>query len=205
MCALVRPHIHTIKCSVKVSHIPSALQGIILLRANSKYKWSIECDKKASYIFRCPENSIVYQIFYSGHINIAGIPKEVDISHAVSNVCKLIGVPKCVEETVVYSIDNIQASGRLNLTTQARSLKYISDRLNRMKKEWWIDRVSFDTNVFPAIIIKFSGVFNNPNIRGTALVFNSRKFIIVGARRVSDIAHCHDFIETVMIRASEDW
>ena len=166
MASIFRPKVNLIKCSIKVGHIPSALEGIVNLKNNSLHKWFIESDRKASFIYRCADNSLVFQIFYSGHINITGIPKELDITHAVSTVCELINVSKCLQETISYTIDNIQATGKLNLISQSKSLKELSDALNRMKLEggWWISRITFDTNVFPAIIIKFTAAFDNPQL-----------------------------------------
>ena len=204
MATILRPKVNLIKCSIRVGHIPSALEGIVNLRNNNSHKWFIESDRKASYIYRCPDSSLVFQIFYSGHINITGIPKELEIASAVSSVCDLIKVSKCLQETVVYTIDNIQATGKLNLASQSKSLKELSDALNRMKleEEWWISRINFDTNVFPAIIIKFTAAFDNPQLCGTALIFNNRKFVLVGLRHVSSVNLCHNYIETIMHQAA---
>ena len=200
--AVVRPVIHLIKVSFKVGHIPNAKQGIKDLHDSPKFKWYVECDKTASFYFRCPDSSQVLHFFYNGHVNVTNIPRDTEIRTVVSKVCKLIGIPSHLHETVAYTVDNVHASGRINLDTGVWNLKELSHSLNRIKTEYWINRVTFETATFPAIIIKFSNVFDNPNLRGTALVFNTKKFILIGLRGVEYLPSCHDWLEATLFAAA---
>lgn len=200
--AICRPTINLIKLSLRVGHIPNALQGIKNLHDCDKYKWCIECDRTASFYFRCPNSSQVLQFFYNGHINVTNISRDSDIPDAVSRVCSLIGIPSHLRESVSHTVDNVHASGRVNLDTGVWNLMELSHALNRIKKQYWIDRVTFETSKFPAIIVKFTNAFNNPTLSGTALIFNSKKFIFVGLRGVQYVSGCHDWLESTLHAAS---
>lgn len=202
--ALLRPKINLIKLSLKIGHIPGALEGIKRLHDNDKYKWCIECDRTASFYFRCPDSSQVLHFFYNGHVNVTNIPRDSEIASSVSRVCSLVGISSDLHECIEYTIDNIHASGRINLDTGVWNLMELSHALNRIKKQYWIDRVTFETSTFPAIIIKFSNAFDKPNLRGTALVFNSKKFILVGIKGVQYVSECHNWLEIALFAASSN-
>ena len=195
--ALLRPKIHLFKISLRVDHFPNIGQNISKLRNNPKYGWFIESKVKSSFIFR-QLNGIIYQIFSNGHVNITGLRRQEDIAGALANLFSLLNIPK--KSKIDFNIDNIQASGVLNLNTRNLSLKFICDSLDRKKSDCGIVSVKFEPSRFPGAFIKF---LVNGSCKGTVLLFNSRKFVIVGLKKIVDKNIIHDALEQSIFKTTQ--
>ena len=200
--ALLRPVVHLMKISLNVSKISNSERNILKLRNDYKYAWLIESKVKSSFILR-QLNGIIYQIFTKGHVNITGIRRQQDIAGALADLFHLLNIPK--KSKIRYNIDNIQVSGILNLNTSNFSLKFICDSLDKMKKQCGILSVKFEPSRFPGAFIKIAA---KESCKGTVLLFNSRKFVIVGLKHLHHKNIIHDVLEesifkTTQSRASE--
>ena len=192
--ALLRPQVNLIKLSLNVSHYPKAVENISNLTLDPKWRWFVESECTASYIFR-HQSGFVYQLFKKGHINLTGVRKVEDIERAISIIYNIIGIPKIIASD--YRIDNIQASGALNLNSRHKSLKTICDNLNSVKDECNIKKLSFESQRFPGAFIRYA----DERCRGTVILFNSRRFVLVGVKSLEDINTIHNWLEISIWKA----
>ena len=196
--ALLRPNLNLLKVSTNLAHIPNSLQKISLLRNDIRWQWHIEREVKSSYILR-HLNGAIYQIFNSGHVNITGLKKSEDIGSSIRELLSILQLPK--NSAVSYRIDNMHASGVLNLHTKNFTLKHICDSLDRVKKQCDILSVRFEPTRFPGVFIKF---LTEESRRATVILFNSRKFVMVGLKEIADINIIHNKLEESIFRATEN-
>ena len=197
--AVVRPQVNLLKLSLNVSDFyPKAVENISSLAKDPKYQWHCDHLTTASFVFR-HQSGYIYQLFKKGHINLTNVRRFEDVHRAISIIFEIIDIPKIFASN--YNIDNIQASGIINLRSANYSLKRVCDGLSQLKDECRvIKRLSFECQRFPGAFIKFQ----DGDCKGTILLFNSRKFVLVGLRRFEDINKIHDWLESSIWRAMQE-
>ena len=77
------------------------------------------------------------------HINLTNVRRIKDIEKAINIIYDVIDIPKIKGKE--YRIDNVQATGILNLNHKGSSLKKICDALSRMQEEFNITSLSFES------------------------------------------------------------
>ena len=195
--ALVRPKVNLIKLSLNISHLPNGIENISKLSRDPKWLWCRESACASSFVFR-HESGFIYQIFKSGHINLTNVRRVQEIEKAIAIIYRIIGIPKILEKE--FRIDNIQATGRLNLYTRDRSLKSICDRLSQLGSDCNIRNLSFEPQRFPGAFIKYQ----DGNVKATIILFNSRRFVLVGLNSLDSVNSIHDWLERCIWRATEE-
>lgn len=198
--ALVRPRVNLIKLSLNVKHLPNALENIAKVSLDTKWLWCTQSVGRSSFVFRHHQTGFIYQLFKSGHINVTNVRKVEDIEKAISIIYAIIGIPKIIEKK--YRIDNIQATGILNLNHKGRGscLKNICDTLSRMQEECNITSLSYENQRFPGAFIKY----NDGNVRCTIILFATRRFVFVGLKNLDSIQKIHDWLECTIWHAVQE-
>ena len=192
----VRPQVNLLKLSLDVSHLPNAIHNISKIPSNTK--WSSKCESVCTASFILRESGYVYQLFNKGHINVTKVRRFEDIEKAIDIIYCIIDIPQVIARD--YTIDNIQATGRLKVYSRNKSLKYICDALSRMQKEINITKLSFEAERFPGAFIRYQ----DTKCRATVILFNSRRFVIIGVKTLNDVYKVHDWLQDCISRAIED-
>ena len=110
-------------------------------------------------------------------INITGIRRESDIDKAV------IGLQNCFNFRVKkdsLKIDNISANGQFKNRCNLTKL-YYSEKPEQVK-------LSYHSNVFPGLYYKTP--------RGTASIFSSGKFCIIGCKSIDEVKTVFDQVHS---------
>lgn len=150
--ALVRPRVNLIKLSFNVSQVPNALENIAKVPIDTKWLWCTKSVGGSSFVLRHP-SGFVFQLFKRGHINLTNVRRIKDIEKAINIIYDVIDIPKIKGKE--YRIDNVQATGILNLNHKGSSLKKICDALSRMQEEFNITSLSFESQRFPGKVFPF--------------------------------------------------
>ena len=168
------------------------LRPTSLLHLNDELTTKLQCIRFGEV------RKVVCVIFFSGFINITGIAPTEDGEESeiavLSDVLFLLSVILPVREPkklgdLSWSRDNYTASGHLNLCPKPFSrLSAFLERLLERKKLFEVESISYDSQRFPGAFIKRVG-------GGTVIVFNSAKFVIVGAKTREEIWRIHDWLE----------
>lgn len=197
--AVRRPHINNYKISLKLGEHIGICGKIRRLEQTEDARRSaqgLKQGKKESSFFVLRElegcAQVVYNIFYRGHVNISKLTSLSQAQHACNVLCERLKVPQ-----TEFTVDNITASGKLNIGGGVSKLKQICDYLARFKRDCDIKSISFDTQKFP-------GAFAKPStrVKGTALIFNSGRFVLVGCKSKDDVTNLHDWLEVAIWRAT---
>lgn len=195
--AVRRPDIHNIKVSLRLSAYKDMRRKIInlyLKESELRHLAGKESLKREGSFFVLRELDCkgVFVIFYSGHVNITRLTTLNEAKLACAAICRRLSIVA----PPPYTIDSIQASGRLNLGISVKKLKSVCDALSRRRQECSIQSVNFNAEKFPGAFVR-SG-----KERGTALIFNSGKFVLVGAKSTSSVNALHDWLELAIWRVA---
>ena len=196
--SVIRPKINNYKISIKFPGFTQLKKCINAFRQNSNHQKHITSKQSLNfYIYRSPLR-FVYTFFYSGHINVTSLKSEEDIQKSISHVYQCFNLPLSLQHE--SQIDNISASGGLNLITHFKSLKALCNQIERTKDEFDVSKVSYETQKFSGATLKkcASNYFKG---KGCVLLFNNSKFIIVGCSSLEEIQNIHNWIEIVTFNA----
>lgn len=131
------------------------------------------CVKPPNNSFFVLRDIFVYTIFFKGHVNVTKIPSESVIDSAVNKICcELMGL----QRPLAYKIDNITVSGQLTGCTFI-NLNDIGHSVQVCPKN--ILKVNLNLEKFPGLFLR--------HILGTILLFDSRKFVFVGVKKIKHI------------------
>ena len=196
--SLTRPVTHNYKISLSLKRHQDIRLKVQLLESNytqRRQQSGHGTPKKESSFFVLRELDsccAVFCIFYSGHINITHLATLKEARLACELICKHLKVPYLQP----FSVDNMTSSGRLNLSGSINKLKQICDQLAKHKLVCDVKSVTFDTQKFP-------GAFIRPrHLIGTALIFNTSKFVLVGTKTVQNVVDLHNWLEVAIWRAT---
>jgi TATA-box binding protein (TBP) (component of TFIID and TFIIIB) len=198
--AVCRPVISNYKVSVSLGHNKNIRNKVLELEKNDA-EWRkatnrLPHKKQCSFFILRELNDnarkAVFTVFYSGHINITKLKTLKDVELASYYICKRLNVSQSHPR-----IDNITASGKLNLRGSVNKLKQICDYLAKRRNKCDIKSVSFDTQKFPG------GFIRPASLVGTTLLFNTGKYVLVGSRSVENVTHLHDWLEWAIWKATQ--
>ena len=197
--AVCRPCINNFKISLKLQEYTGISRKIRDLEQSDdacRSALGLDLGKKESSFFVLRDldgcTKAVYNIFYKGHVNISRLTSLSQARQACDVLCGRLKVPQ-----TGFRVDNITATGKLNIAGSVSKLKQICDYLAKFKRDCDIKSINFDTQKFP-------GAFAKPSthIKGTALIFNSGRLVLVGCKSKSDVTDLHNWLEVAIWRAT---
>ena len=110
----------------------------------------------------------VYTVFFTGHVNCTKIHRKEEISTAVNHLRNILFD---FELCSGLKVDNISASGALNIVNNSLSLLDLADFLKQNSIHF-----RYNPEQFPGLSLKFSSK------GATFLLFQSGKFVVVGTK-----------------------
>jgi TATA-box binding protein (TBP) (component of TFIID and TFIIIB) len=172
-----RPKINNVKVHISINK--DCIN--ILKKALFKYEQETVTKNKKSKVKKFPnyisiKENFTYIIFpKGGYINITGIPSLEEIKNVKTELCKdfSLQLHMLTEEVI---IDNISASGDFNYKINIPKLQHILKNTDFKTK--------FDRDFFP-------GIFCYTYTIGTIIIYNSGKYVIVGAKCLQDVKTIH--------------
>ena len=159
-------NISNIKVSVKLFVHPSYLN---LFKNNNK----ISKENGSFFIYR--NKSLVYSIYYKGHVNITGIKTKCDIANALTFLSDIPGVKKLYN----FKVDNITCSAKLHQSIYSWNQSFTS-YLNQLNHLNIFNIIQYSPQIFPGAFLKSSNT-------GTIIFFASGKFNVVGCKNIPSI------------------
>lgn len=166
------PIVSNVKIHFKLSEEVNHLKKLKNLKERWEVKWhSNFVVIRARFVY------IAY--FSSNHINATGLKSELDISSSLAELCEIYEIKSELFSNA--KIDNITSSGSFN-----RKIKLNVIRQNlKEKTEEHSCSFNYNKDHFPGAFLKF---FSHSQKVGTAIIFNSGKYSIVGAKCASHTA-----------------
>jgi len=138
----------------------------------------------------------VYIIFFkSGYVNVTGIKNHEELSEAIYDFCRELGVSR-LHITSGVVIDNISAYGAFGKPIRLKRLYEVlhEDNFGHVND----GKLKYNQTYFPAL---FSKEYQSGEKKlGTILVYRSGKYTIVGAKCLKDLNQVYDQMNATILK-----